>query len=97
MENNKVVPAEWSYVKIKDKKPKLDIFRIFPESGILPPGGKQNIKVMFVPNAGKKFTQNLEFKIKSNEVCKFVNVMGTSSIPKVAFNTTQISIDTTLP
>lgn len=52
---------------------------------------------MFVPNAGKKFTQNLEFKIKSNEVCKFVNVMGTSSIPKVAFNTTQISIDTTLP
>lgn len=52
---------------------------------------------MFVPNAGKKFTQSLEFKIKSNDESKCVNVSGISSIPKVSFNTTQISIDTTLP
>jgi len=64
---------------------------------VLQPGGKQNIKVMFVPNAGKKFTQSLEFKIKSNDESKCVNVSGISSIPKVSFNTTQISIDTTLP
>jgi len=73
------------------------VFRIFPESGVLQPGGKQNIKVMFVPNAGKRFSQNLEFKIKSNEISKFVSVKGESSIPKVNFNTSLISIDTTLP
>jgi hypothetical protein len=75
----------------------MEVFRIFPESGVLQPGGKQNIKVMFVPNAGKKFSQSLEFKIKSNDISKIVNVTGVSSIPKVQFNTTQISIDTTLP
>ena len=52
---------------------------------------------MFIPNSVLKFTQSLEFKIKSNEVSKFVNVKGESSIPKVNFNTTLISIDTTLP
>ena len=52
---------------------------------------------MFIPNSGLKFTQSLEFKTKSNEVSKFVNVKGESSFPKVNFNTTLISIDTTLP
>ena len=52
---------------------------------------------MFIPNSVLKFTQSLEFKIKSNEVSKFVNVKGESSFPKVDFNTTLISIYTTLP
>ena len=97
MENNKVVPSESNFLKNKTGKPKSEVFRIFPESGLLQPGGKQNIKVMFIPNAGRKFTQSLGFKIKSNEVSKFVNLKGESSIPKFNFNTTLISIDTTLP
>ena len=97
LENNKVVPSESNFLKNKTGKPKSEVFRIFPESGLLQPGGKQNIKVMFIPNAGRKFTQSLGFKIKSNEVSKFVNLKGESSIPKFNFNTILISIDTTLP
>jgi hypothetical protein len=97
LENNKVVPAESNFLKNKTGKPKSEVFHIFPESGLLQPGGKQNIKVMFIPNAGRKFTQSLGFKIKSNEVSKFLKVKGESSFPKVNFNTTLISIDSTLP
>jgi hypothetical protein len=44
LENNKVVPAESNFLKNKTGKPKSEVFHIFPESGLLQPGGNRTSK-----------------------------------------------------
>lgn len=52
---------------------------------------------MFIPNLVHKITPSLKFKIKLNNMSKFVNVNDERSTPNANFNATFISTHIALP
>lgn len=79
LENQKEVNCEWWY-HTKSETPAIGVgasaqdrqraegerFQVWPQSGMLLPGQRQIVDVMFTPNADKLFNQKLTFKCKEN-------------------------------
>jgi hypothetical protein len=81
-ENLKEVPCEWSYTFKPDVSAAAtavkegERFHVYPLSGVLQPGQKQTVDVMFTPNSDKPFTQKLSFKCTNNQKLTALNVKG---------------------
>ena len=59
------------------KKQEIEFFQVWPASGVLLPGQRSSIDVMFTPNSDKPFAQKLIFKCKENQGKQFIlNVKG---------------------
>lgn len=97
LENKNVVPTEWSR-KIPEKlSVKNDVFKLIPDHGSLEPHKKQNVMLVFLPGTQSVFSNDLEFKIKSNEDIKVIHCTGSSFIPKLEFETNVLDVNTILP
>lgn len=69
LENNKEVACDWWYYfkpDISAPKDAGERFQVSPQQGILQPGQKQTVDVMFFPNNDKAFQQKLTFRCKEN-------------------------------
>lgn len=109
IENKNVVPTEWEYKpetkESKDEKKgaevalvrRNEVFKIFPESGLLKPMQKQNLKIVFMPVTSNNFTQIIKFKLKSNDDFKEVICRGSSFTPKLEFDSLNLNVNTMLP
>jgi len=105
MLNNNIVPTDWELkgafgLDAKKKEIKIvrnDPFKIQPERGSLLPNQKQNIQVIFTPTSLNTFTQTLEFKIKSNDICKVVSCKGQGFIPKFELEYPILNLDPIFP
>jgi hydrocephalus-inducing protein len=86
IENNKDVMCEWTYqhksesVVVEESssrnKEEPERFHVWPHSGMLLPGQKQTVDVMFTPGADKPYAQKLIFKCNKNQKQFVLNVKG---------------------
>jgi len=82
LENTREVPCEWSYSpktttgNIGQSKD-LDRFSVVPNSGILHPGQRITIEVIYTPIQEKSTSQKLDFKITHSQTSKYLLVKGT--------------------
>jgi hydrocephalus-inducing protein len=88
LENNKEVVCDWSFTQKAEPSTSLlgassdrkgaegERFQVWPHSGVLQPGQRQTVDVMFTPNADKPFNQKLAFRCAQNQKQFILNVRG---------------------
>ena len=76
--NDREVPCEWWYMEQGGNVSKdgLQFFEVRPKGGILQPGARSTIDVMFIPNADKQFSTQLTFRCRENSKQFKLNVRG---------------------
>ena len=98
LENKQEVPCEWKFCA-KNPMPEVmmvggsgardkegDRFQVWPHSGLLLPGQRTTIDVLFTPNGDKPFTQKLTFKCTDNLKPFILNTKGQGINYMVDFN-----------
>jgi len=90
LENKQDVPCEWNFHSKSEasvptaattctssrKQEEVEKFHVWPHSGVLVPGQRQTVDVMFIPSADKLYTQKLAFKCNQNPKLFILNVTG---------------------
>lgn len=80
LENHKEVNCEWWFhakpdpTSLSTGKSHIadgERFQVWPHAGLLLPGQRQTVDVMFTPNTDKPFAQKLAFKCKENPTKTF--------------------------
>ena len=101
MENTREVPCEWSYLA---KHPNSTLsnkdgerFQVNPSFGLLQPGQKCVIDVVFTPAQEKSINHKLEFKITNNQNSKFLTVKGIGMSQNLEFIPGKVELGPVLP
>jgi Flagellar-associated PapD-like len=101
IENIREVPCEWNYVS---KHPNSAVvnkdaerFQVNPASGLLQPGQKFVIDVIFTPIQEKVIGYKIEFKITNNQTNKFLTVKGIGISQNIEFIPSKVVLGPVLP
>ncbi|KAL0040642.1 hypothetical protein WJX79_000331 [Trebouxia sp. C0005] len=102
MHNTREVPAEWQVKPPVDAAAAADwsYFKCQPEQGLLPPGQKQLLKVMFTPGGhshAPKYKQGIPIKITHNNKGTVVMCTASSFMLKAAFDPPLLDLGAILP
>ena len=101
IENIREVACEWSYVS---KHPNATVvnkdaerFQVNPSFGLLQPGQKCVVDVIFTPNIEKSILHKIEFKITNNQVSKLLTVKGVGMSQNIEFIPNKVVLGPILP
>lgn len=101
IENTREVACEWTYVSkhanttIVNKD--SERFQVNPSFGLLQPGQKCVVDVVFTPVQEKAITYKLEFKITNNQNSKFLVVKGIGMSQNLEFIPNKVVLGPVLP
>ena len=71
-------------------------FQVNPSFGLLQPGQKCEVDVIFTPNIEKSILHKVEFKITNNQVIKLLTVKGVGMSQNIEFIPSKVVLDTAL-
>mmetsp|Transcript_118563 Transcript_118563/g.206475 ORF Transcript_118563/g.206475 Transcript_118563/m.206475 type:complete len:3749 (+) Transcript_118563:362-11608(+) len=96
--NPKPLPCEWS-VSLKEEKKKLQVrlFKCFPDSGVLPGGGKANVQLSFVPLEGGLVGQSLLLKMANNPRPTLIQCKGVGDDVNLSIEEPELIMGPVLP
>lgn len=99
LHNPKEVPVEWSVRKPTEGVQDWSFFNCSPDSGVIAPGERLNIRVMFTPIKGreKPYMQRIPIRLANNSRQIFLNCSGTGYTLKAVASTPVLDLGPIIP
>lgn len=97
LQNVSAVVAEWAFKKPMGSTRDVGNFRFSPQSGVLTPGNKVNVRIEFVPDDGRHFILKLPIKVASNPKSRSIVCRGEGSELRLEFRPQIVDLGPVLP
>lgn len=97
LQNVSAVTADWAFKKPMGSARDVANFRFTPQSGVLTPGNKVNVRIEFVPDDGRHFMLKLPIKVASNPKTRSIVCRGEGAELRLAFQPQLVDLDPVLP
>lgn len=97
LQNVSAVTAEWAFKKPMGSARDVANFRFTPQSGVLTPGNKVNVRIEFLPDDDRHFMLKLPIKVASNPKTRSIVCRGEGSELRLAFQPQLVDLGPLLP